>query len=301
MAAVAGRFVDRLLGRGPEASEVAEARRDLDRLAAERPSLAGPARFLRAVLPHLLPESGINNSEIAEPAARARLETGVPLLRGARPSLDPRRLAQRWRSLCGALAGQGNADAERLDRAIRKSQLDLGRLVEEVLTSGARGVHAQAEALGLDASLTTTLLRLMLFPSLAGAAADLAGFWKGVGWHRRFCLVCGSWPLLAELRGLDQTRILRCGLCAAEWECARMLCPFCGCRDHERLGYFHTEGEESRYRVAFCEQCRGYVKTAFTLLALSPLQLLVTDAATLHLDLAAAHRGYTQHLWEPEA
>ena len=32
---------------------------------------------------------------------------------------------------------------------------------------------------------------------------------------------------------------------------------------------------------------------AATLSALPPLHLLVADAATLHLDLAAAERGYT--------
>jgi formate dehydrogenase maturation protein FdhE len=47
-----------------------------------------------------------------------------------------------------------------------------------------------------------------------------------------------------------------------------------------------------RYRVTTCEECRGYVKMTTTLLPLNPTQLLLTDVATLDLDLAAAQRGY---------
>ena len=114
-------------------------------------------------------------------------------------------------------------------------------------------------------------------------------------WDHGYCHVCGSVPLLGELRGLDQSRFLRCGLCAAGWEVPRLWCPFCHNRDHERLSFLHGEGEEAKYRVSLCDGCRGYVKMVSTLSALPPLHLLVADVATLHLDLAAAERGYTSH------
>jgi formate dehydrogenase maturation protein FdhE len=53
-----------------------------------------------------------------------------------------------------------------------------------------------------------------------------------------------------------------------------------------------VEGEENRYQAATCGECRGYVKMASTLSPLTPVQLLVTDLATLHLDLAADKRGF---------
>ena len=68
---------------------------------------------------------------------------------------------------------------------------------------------------------------------------------------------------------------------------------FCGNHDHQGLRFLHAEGEETKYRALVCEACRGYVKMLTTLSALPPLPLLVADAATLHLDLAAAERGYT--------
>ena len=59
-----------------------------------------------------------------------------------------------------------------------------------------------------------------------------------------------------------------------------------------QLGILCAEGEEMKYRASLCDSCRGYVKMISTLSELPPLNLLVADVATLHLDLAAAERGY---------
>ena len=114
-----------------------------------------------------------------------------------------------------------------------------------------------------------------------------------------------SWNVLCPGCGgvLDTGTTLRsvnkeeydCGLCAAGWEVPRLWCPFCGNRNHEQLRFIFNEGEEAKYRIAVCDGCRGYVKMISTLSALSPLHLLVADVATVHLDLACAERGYTNH------
>ena len=135
-------------------------------------------------------------------------------------------------------------------------------------------------------------MRLATLPVLAKFAAALEPLCREVAWHHGMCPVCGSWPLLAEFRGLEQNRVLRCGLCAADWQFPRLRCPFCENNDHRELGFFHVEGEEGRHRAATCESCRGYVKTVSSLDRLSVPNLLVADLATLHLDLAAADRGY---------
>src|SRR5436853_641416 len=75
----------------------------------------------------------------------------------------------------------------------------------------------------------------------------------------------------------------------------RRWCRYSANRDHEQLGFLHAEGEDMQYRASVCASCRGYVKMVATLSALQPLHLLVADAATLHLDMAAAERGYTSH------
>jgi FdhE protein len=291
---VAGAFLDRLFGRrGPLPPEVERALAELDKLSAERPSLAAPAAVLRDSLPALFAEPvPFPPPTLTADQAATKLAAGVPLLRGESLSVD-KGFPARWQAVCAALSRKGNESAAPLAEALRHGKLNGDELLAEVLAGRPEAVQARAEGQGLDPGLAATVLRLTLLPLLAAADAALARLRSGVPWGAGHCPTCGSWPLLAELRGLDQSRYLRCGLCAAGWECARLLCPFCGTRDHTELGYFHAEGDEGRRRVTTCEACRGYVKTVTTLLPLSAPQLLVTDVATLPLDLAAAERGYS--------
>jgi FdhE protein len=192
-------------------------------------------------------------------------------------------------------AQQPEGVAAALAEAVGEGKLDLGEMSEAVFAGRPEAVVAMAEARGLDAGLTVTVLRYTLFPLLTAVQVQLATLREGRAWEQGYCPTCGSWPLLGEFRGLDQSRFLRCGLCAAGWEVPRQWCPFCGNRDHERLGFLHGEGEETKCRAAVCSACRGYVKMLSTLSALPPLHLLIADAATLHLDLAAAERGFTNN------
>jgi FdhE protein len=290
---VAGGFLDKLFGRAaPLPADVQAVVQQLERLRDEHPTLAGPIELFRDLLPHLH-ESPAADTEwsLDRERAAAKLVGGVPLLRGEAISCDARVFRSRWGQVCAVLQKHGNAAAAALAEALNAGQLG-DEMVREVLAGRPEAVHARADALGLDAGLTATVLRLTLFPWLSRINAALSPLRDGIAWGRGYCPTCGSWPLLGEFRGLDQTRYLRCGLCAAEWEVARLLCPFCGAREHEVLGYFHREGAETRYRVTTCENCRGYVKMTNTLAPLTAPQLLLTDVLTLDLDLAAAERGY---------
>jgi FdhE protein len=292
---VAAEFLRKLLGRpGTPVPEVAEAQAALERLARERPALAGPAGVLHDLLPTLVPDQLPAPPALTAHQARAKRGAGIPLLRGEPVALHTGPVRRRWRRTCTVLARRPDgAPAHALASALRRGSLDLDALVGDVLSGRPEAVHARAEALGLDPGLTATTLRLSLLPSLAALHAALAPLVDGTAWPHGCCPTCGSWPLLGEYRGLEQRRVLRCGLCAAEWELPRLLCPFCGTRDHRLLGYFSVEGEEGRCRATTCDACRCYVKMTATLQPLALPQLLVTDVATLHLDLAAAERGFT--------
>jgi FdhE protein len=240
------------------------------------------AEPVRETAPALTPE-----------AAAAKLAGGVPLLRGEPFQPEARSFGRRWQRVCTAVQrGQAGDTAGALAEAVRRGRLDLAELAREVFAGRPEGVHARADQLGLDAGLAATVLRLALFPALAQVNAGLAPLREGSHWDRGYCPVCGSWPLLGEFRGLEQTRFLRCGLCAADWEFDRLRCAFCDTRDHHQLAYFHVEAEEARCRAATCDACHGYVKMVTALSALNPPRLLVVDLATMHLDLAAAERGY---------
>jgi FdhE protein len=293
---VAGNFLRSWFG-GPRAAppSVAEACVELDRLAAGRPALQPMFRWLRQLLPDLAVGDGTTPPLHLDPErARAQLADGIPLLRGEPPAIDRDAFLGRWQRMCAALEQQHrDGSAAALGQAVRDGRLDPAEMMAAVLAGRPEAIRERAALLGLDPGLAATLLRFVLFPVFAALEMSLGPLHEGAVWDRGYCPTCGSWPLLGEFRGLDQSRFLRCGLCAASWPFPRLSCPFCGNNHHEQLGFLHGEGEEGRYRAAVCTACRGYVKMVSTLSALPPLHLLLADAATLHLDLAAAERGYS--------
>jgi FdhE protein len=284
-----------LLGQGRGLPrDIAEALGELDRLAGERPALAGPAALLRDLLPALCAGAVAETPPpLGRESAAAKLAGGVPLLRGESVGLDLPAFRRRWLAACAAVERHQSPGAGRaLAGAMRAGRIAPAELAAEVLAGRPEGVHARAGALGLDPGLTASVLGLVLFPVLSSLAAALAPLREGAAWEHGHCPTCGSWPLLGEFRGLGQARFLRCGLCASGWEVPRLFCPYCGNRDHEALGYVAVEGEEARQRAAVCERCRGYVKMVSALAALPGPRLLAANVATLHLDLAAGQRGY---------
>jgi FdhE protein len=111
-------------------------------------------------------------------------------------------------------------------------------------------------------------------------------------WREGYCPLCGAWPIMAERRGLDRSRRLRCGRCAADWEVPWLYCIYCGERDHDRLGSLATDERGEQDKVETCATCRGYLKSLPSLQGFSPLELLLHDLETVELDLVALDRDY---------
>ena len=95
---------------------------------------------------------------------------------------------------------------------------------------------------------------------------ELAPLREGIVWESGHCPTCGSWPLLGEFRGLDQSRFLRCGLCADSWEVPRLWCPFCDTRDHDLLSLMNDAAFRTTYPglvimapAAFLQHVRSHV------------------------------------------
>jgi len=278
---VAETFLRRFFGGKRSAPAADEARAEIDRALADRPDLRGPLGWLRDALGELAPDPDYLRVKWPGPeAARAKLLAGIPLLRDEPPTVDASGFARRWKRLAEGLpnAPAGLAGAR--------------RRIDPAVVAAAQTGGKPLNLPGFDPGTVATLARFVLFPGFTALGDTAMSLRQGAPWDRGFCPVCGSPPLLGEFRGLDQSRFLRCGLCAASWEVPRQWCPGCGNRDHEALGFLAKEGEEARYRVATCDACRAGVKMLSTLSALPPLMVLVADAATLHLDLAAADRGY---------
>jgi FdhE protein len=175
---------------------------------------------------------------------------------------------------------------------VQAKRLDVWSCGNALLTDEAQLLPAHLDTQGYPADLVMTLLRLTLLPFLEQIAAQLVPLSAPYPWGQGYCPVCGAWPVLAEQRGLEQWRYLRCGLCASSWQVDRLLCPFCVNRDHRLLGYLQVEGEEPRQRIATCNACQGYLKLRSTLTPLTTPQLLAEEVALVHLDLLAMQNGY---------
>jgi len=293
--AVAGNFIRKWLGRKPALPpEVEEAQAELARLSQQMPILAELAAQLSDCLLAMYAEpQRVVVPQLTQETAAEKLGAGLPLLRGVILDIDWPAVNRRLQDMIGALAPRRADAAPGLAEAVRSGQLDIAELTSFVLAGQPQSVHERAEELGLDVPLTASILSLTLFPILVPIRAGLEPLLSASSWTQGYCPVCGSFPKLGEFRGLEQTRFLRCGLCAAQWQFPRLRCPCCGNRDHRQLGYLHVEGEEGKCRAGTCAECRQYIKMVSTLMPLTPLQLLVTDVATVHLDLLAADRGFS--------
>src|SRR5262249_21008715 len=141
---VAGGFLDRLLGRTPEASpEGKEGLAELDRLVSAQPTLAGPVLLLRDVLPLLFAAPlGDLHLSLSSDEMAAKLASGLPLLRGESGFLDFKAVGRLWQDVCAAVARHPSGEAaQALAEAANAGQLDLAALTSDVL-AGRSGAGA---------------------------------------------------------------------------------------------------------------------------------------------------------------
>lgn len=252
-----------------------EARAAIAELAAATPDWAPWLGMLEAALDHADTPQW-RASEIR--FARAR-PIQAPLLEGARILVDP---AAARGTLVALLELAGVRPPEELDA--------LGLLEAGIAQDEAR-VARMGEAAGLAPAPLATVVHFLSLPVLleAGRRATPA---VPSDWGHGYCPVCGAWPALAELRGLERRRVLCCGRCGTGWARAVLHCAYCGERDHRQQGALVPDGEQERLRIETCHSCRGYLKVATTLRAKPVWELHLTDLGTLPLELTARDRSF---------
>lgn len=224
-----------------------------------------------------------SNSRAWNSVVRARGERpdGAPLLQGAVVRIDAQRAKLLLRRV-GDVAGVRVRD-----------QVDACAAIRAAISRDDRALAELAERSDASLDAFAVMAQVATMPLLIGAALTLEAR-AASAWQRGYCPVCGAWPLLVELRGIERERRLRCGCCSADWPLPLLHCAFCDELDHGKLGTLQPEGEEQRHRVETCETCHGYLKSATTYGALSIRTLVLLDLTTLALDLVAQDRGYAR-------
>jgi len=210
---------------------------------------------------------------------------GTPRLAGTTLTLEPS-VAVAWLrrlfDVAGASAPPLVGAAERLDA--------LAALEAAIALDTAR-IDALGDAAGLPREPLRAVLPLAAYPWLERCGARFAAH-AAAEHAQAWCPICGAWATLAEARGLEGARRLRCGRCGGDWRAEWLRCPFCGTDEHARLrGLVGATTGETR-RADGCETCGAWVKTVTTLGASAVGGLRLLDLATVDLDVAALERGW---------
>lgn len=202
----------------------------------------------------------------------------APLLHGCEVAVDAR-VARRFVSRLAGLAGVNGGTPKRVNPV-------------ELLEAAVCQDDARIDALaGNDSVALRVVAQVAALPLLVTAAQRHAAD-VPTPWPEGHCPVCGAWPTLAEFRGIERKRWLRCGRCGTAWEIAWLRCAYCGESNHEHLGYLAPDAAETSRKVEVCETCMGYLKAEPTVRALPWWGVVLDDAATVALDVAALDRGY---------
>src|SRR5882762_7541810 len=215
---------------------------------------------------------------------------GRPLLDGAVINAAPR-LVRRWVRHILGIATAAGTEVEPLSKRVAEGWLDPLRLFESAVSQDVDRFHEVALVEKDYHGLLRGLAPLIAMPMLQSCRRAWAER-VPMDWAYGFCPICGGWPALAEKRGLDGARHLRCGCCGGDWRTVWLRCPFCGEGDHGKLGSLVSPDRLERHGIGVCDGCRGYLKTFTTLTAIRPGDVLVEDLATLALDMAALERDY---------
>jgi FdhE protein len=176
-------------------------------------------------------------------------------------------------------------------RGYRPSDEESIELLAAAVRQDWDAITAVALASGAETGALASVAHLAALPLLRVAGRELRDEIPK-HWPHGYCPVCAAWPVLAERRGLDRSRRLRCGRCASEWEMEWLTCVYCGERDHQRLGSLVSEDGDEALKVETCERCKGYLKSIATLQAIPAFELLLRDLETVELDLITLERGY---------
>jgi FdhE protein len=114
------------------------------------------------------------------------------------------------------------------------------------------------------------------------------------GYTSLLCPFCNRKPALGVLRqqGDGGRRSLLCGVCLAEWEFRRVICPGCGQEDHAKLPVY-TAAELPYIRVECCDACHTYIKS-IDLTKNGLADPLVDELASVPLNLWAQEHGYVK-------
>lgn len=111
-------------------------------------------------------------------------------------------------------------------------------------------------------------------------------------WQKGWCPVCGQYPVNGYNRPGDGRRVLGCWMCETQWTYSRMGCPVCSSLSQDGQLLLTPLGGDGTRRIQVCEDCGHYLKVTDCTEASGECDLVLENAATVHLDVLAQRKGY---------
>jgi FdhE protein len=232
--------------------------------------------------------------EINEDRAKIRAKEGFPMLSRGDFSINPSLATRLFRSLCRIAKRENEklrVEVEKITTALRRKKIDLEACLMKAVEGDQNYLSRVAADVGIDQGVMNFLLHTTIKPFVEVVASHLKDMVDEDLWEKGSCPICGSHPLMGELRGEEGRRIWTCSFCGTPWRGKRVMCPFCENTDQGSLRYFYTEKEKA-YRIDICDKCKRYIKTVDSREFAEEIFLPVEDIATLHLDILAANKGF---------
>jgi FdhE protein len=242
-----------------------------------------------AVVGEALREAADPKWEALVPPRAEPQQSRVPLLSGATLTLETGAIRLWVERLMRTASRSGAPKMSTFGRA-RHARLNPVALFAAALRQDGERLRETAAELEVDAEALQSISLLIPVPLLQACNRSW-GLSKSEGWTEGYCLVCGAWPVFAEVRGIERSRYFRCGRCGGEWQAHCLSCPYCATTDHEQLASLVPEKGTARV-VDACKRCLGYVKTFTTLQGSPPAKVILDDLASVDLDVAALEQGY---------
>ncbi len=189
----------------------------------------------------------------------------------------------------GSIASLSEA-SKLIASSLQDGSLDLARAMQ-AHRDGNEAFFAQwAETTSTAPRLLPMLVQAAMTPSLE-KAAEMLGTSVNLkeSWAHGHCPLCGSMPIMTDLREKEGFRYNTCGFCHAEYHAPRLQCPYCLENDTAKLEYYDA-AEEPGLRINACKSCKMYIKqTDFRAMDRKSLPL-IDDLESLGLDIAAREK-----------
>jgi FdhE protein len=214
----------------------------------------------------------------------------APFLAGAMCDLPARSLRRLWDRLIRTASRSGTPNMATLQSALSMEVEPLA-LFTAAVCHDVEPINGVAVRSGADPDALHAVAALLPVPFLQACNRRWASA-RVESWVEPYCPVCGAWPALAEVRGIERSRCFRCGRCGGAWHARALSCPYCGMRDHDELVSLVPEKERANAVIDACKGCRGYIKTFTRLQGTQPDAVMIEDLASVDLDLAALDQGY---------